>query len=74
MTTNELKALLGRVETWSEQAQEELAASVRAIERRHFVDDELTDEDWKIIEKRAARRDLATDEEVEAVFSRYRSA
>ena len=27
-----------------------------------------------VIEQRAARRDLADDEEVEAVFSRYRNA
>jgi len=33
-----------------------------------------SDEEWKIIEERAARRDLASDEEVEAVFSRYRRA
>lgn len=38
------------------------------------VADGITDEEWKIIEERAARRDLASDEEVEAVFSRYRSA
>jgi hypothetical protein len=30
--------------------------------------------EWQVIEDRAARRDLATDEEVEALFSRYRSA
>ena len=36
--------------------------------------DDITDEEWKIIEERAARRDLASDEEVEAVFSRYRNA
>jgi hypothetical protein len=34
--------------------------------------DDLTDEEWQIIEQRMARRDLATDEEVEAVFNRYR--
>jgi hypothetical protein len=37
-------------------------------------DDDLTEEEWRIIEERAARRDLASDEEVEAVFSRYRRA
>ena len=30
--------------------------------------------EWKIIEERAARRDLASDEEVEALFGRYRTA
>jgi hypothetical protein len=36
--------------------------------------DDITDEEWKIIEERAVRRDLAADEEVEQVFNRYRSA
>jgi hypothetical protein len=36
--------------------------------------DDITDEEWALIEQRAARRDLATDEEVEKVFSRYRNA
>jgi len=34
--------------------------------------DDITAEEWTIIEERASRRDLASDEEVEAVFSRYR--
>jgi hypothetical protein len=40
------------------------------VERR--VDD-ITDEEWMIVEQRAARRDLATDAEVEQLFSRYRT-
>jgi hypothetical protein len=36
--------------------------------------DDLTDEEWKIVEERAARRDLACEDEVEALFSRYRRA
>jgi hypothetical protein len=34
--------------------------------------DDIGDDEWKVIETRAARRDLASDEEVEEVFSRYR--
>jgi hypothetical protein len=42
---------------------------------KQIVDqDHITDEEWKIIEQRAARRDLASDEEVETLFSRYRRA
>jgi hypothetical protein len=37
-------------------------------------DDDITEVEWKIIEQRSARRDLATDEEVEQLFSRYRSS
>jgi hypothetical protein len=35
--------------------------------------DDVSDEEWKIIEERAARRALASDEEVEELFSRYRT-
>ena len=35
-------------------------------------EEDITDSEWKIIEQRAARCDLASDDEVEQVFSRYR--
>jgi hypothetical protein len=51
---------------------------VEAVAIKHVVawrgDDDITEEEWKIIEQRSARRDLATDEEVEQLFSRYRSS
>ena len=37
------------------------------------VIDDVTDAEWKIIEERAARHDLVSDDEVEQVFSRFRS-
>jgi hypothetical protein len=40
------------------------------IERRPM--DDITDEEWKLIEKRVARRDLASDQEVKELFDRYR--
>ncbi len=73
MTRDEVRDILNRVLTWPPDDQERLARFVHEIERRRAGDD-ITDEEWKIIEERAARRDLATDEEVEQVFSRYRSA
>jgi hypothetical protein len=36
--------------------------------------DDIIDDEWKIIEERTERRELASDEEVEALFGRYRSA
>jgi hypothetical protein len=42
---------------------------VQQVEQLRDVDD-ITDDEWKLIEARAARRDLASDEEVEEVFSR----
>jgi hypothetical protein len=35
---------------------------------------DIIDEEWKIVGARAKRRDLASDEEVEALFGRYRDA
>jgi hypothetical protein len=73
MTKDQVRELLDRVLSWPPDDQERVAQFVREVERRRS-DDGITDEEWKIIEERAARRDLATDEEVEEVFSRYRSA
>ena len=73
MTRDQVKEILNRVLTWPPDDQERLARFAHEIERRRAGDD-ITDEEWKIIEERAARQDLATDEEVEHVFSRYRSA
>jgi hypothetical protein len=73
MTKDQVKEILDRVLSWPPADQERVARFVHEIEQRR-ADDDLTDEEWEIIEKRAARRDLATEQEVEQVFSRYRSA
>jgi hypothetical protein len=73
MTKDQVKEILDRVLTWPPDDQEKVARFVRQVEK-HRGDDDISDDEWKIIEERAARRDLATDEEVEQVFSRYRNA
>jgi len=73
MAKEQVKEILDRVLTWPQADQEKVARFARQVERTREGDD-LTDEEWRIIEERAARRDLASDEEVEAVFSRYRNA
>lgn len=74
MTIN-LRKVLARAESWSEQDQEELAQMALEIEaRRHGVYHASTDELKAIDEGLAAiaRGEIASDEEVEAVFAKYR--
>ena len=73
MTRDQVKEILDRVLAWPADDQEKVARFVREVEQRR-ADDDITDEEWEIIEARAARRDLASDKEVEQVFGRYRSA
>jgi hypothetical protein len=76
MTIN-LKKVLARAESWSEQDQEELAQVVLEIEaRRHGVYHASPDELKAIDEGLAAieRGEIASDQEVEAVFAKYRRA
>ena len=73
MTRDQLKEILDRVLAWPADDQERLARVVQEIEELRSRND-ITDEEWKIIEARAARRDLVSDSEVEGVFVRYRNA
>jgi hypothetical protein len=73
MTRDQVKEILDRVLSWPADDQEKVTRFVREVEKRRAGDD-ITDEEWEIIEARAARRDLASEREVEQVFGRYRSA
>lgn len=73
MTKDQVKEVLTRVLAWSEKDQEKVVRFVQQVEHLRDADD-ITDDEWKIIEARAARRDLASDEEVEEVFRRFRRA
>ena len=76
MTIN-LRKVLARAENWSEQDQEEVAQVALEIEaRRHGVYHASADELNAIDEALAAvtRGEIASDQEVEAVFAKYRRA
>ena len=76
MTKQALEILLEHAATWPAAAQEELVQSMAAIEKKHLGVYRLSDE-----ERAAVRRGLqemregkiASDEEVAAVFDRYRA-
>jgi hypothetical protein len=70
MTREQVKEILDRVLTWPADEQEKIAELVCAVEQLRAGDD-ITDEEWETIESREGE-DFATDEEVEAVFNRYR--
>jgi hypothetical protein len=74
--TKSLEALMERAAAWPEEAQAELVRFMIDTEAKHFGVYRLDDEDRARIERSlaAARRgEFATDEEVEALFKRYRS-
>lgn len=76
MTIN-LKNVLARAETWSEQDQEELAQVALEIEARRHGLYRATSDELKAIDEAleaVARGEIASDEEVEAVFAKYRGA
>lgn len=74
---NLLEDLMVRASVWTEEAQAELVESMIEIEAKHAGVYRLSDE-----ERRAIRRGLqelregkiATDEQVAAIFGRYRHA
>jgi hypothetical protein len=76
MTKQALEILLERVASWSEDAQEELVQTIAEIEKKHLGVHRLSSE-----ERAAVRRSLsemregklASEEEVAALFARYRA-
>lgn len=75
LTPQGIAYLLERVSTWPEKAQDELLISINEIEAKHVGVYQLSDEERAavrrgLVEMRAG--ELASDEEVAALFDRYR--
>jgi hypothetical protein len=72
---NKLKELLARVETWPEAVQDEVVASIEAIEKDFFAAHELSSDDVAALERSAEdvrRERFATEEQVREVLGRHR--
>jgi hypothetical protein len=78
MTMTDLKTLLQRVQSWPEEAQDELVAVANQIESELRGRDYLaTREELQVIDAAIAsidRGDLASEAEIKAAFARFRSA
>jgi hypothetical protein len=77
MTANALKEVLQRVEAWPEEDQEELAEAAREIEARRTGTYHATPEELAAIDEalgQVARGELASKEEIEAAFAKFRGA
>jgi hypothetical protein len=76
MTRQEIDAVFERVRTWPEERQELAAAMLLELEAGGGDVYVLSDEERAAIEEAEAeldRGEVASDEEVKALFARYRS-
>ena len=75
MTRDQVKEMLDRVLTWPPEAQEEAVASLATIEEQFAALQALSPEDRDALARSAEDMRLgryATEEQVKAVFERYR--
>lgn len=75
MTRQEIDAVLERVRSWPEDRQRDLISIVEQMERLDRAPYELSEEeriDLKMAISEADRGEFATDEEVAAIFEKYR--
>lgn len=75
MTRDQIEAILERVRTWPPERQEDAANMLLAMEAEGTTPYELSEEELRDLEeglREADRGEFATDEEVAAVFARFR--
>ena len=77
MTKDQVKEMLDRVLTWAPEAQEEAVASLATIEEQFAALQTLSSDDRDALSRSAEdvrQGRYATDDQVKAVFDRYRRA
>ena len=75
MTKQQIDAIFERVRTWPLERQEDAARTLLRMERQNGALDHLTGEDWADLDEAVAeaeREEPVPDEEVRALFDRYR--
>jgi hypothetical protein len=75
MTKQQIDAIFERVRTWPLERQEDAARTLLRMERQNGALDHLTGEDWADLDEalaEAEREEPVPDEEVRALFDRYR--
>lgn len=73
MTQDQIDAVLSRVRTWPAERQQELAEIALEIKaERDDIPYHATEEELRAIDEGLAG-EIATDEEVEAAFARFRA-
>ena len=76
MTKEQIEQILERVRTWPAERQEDAAAILLEMEQQDASFYELSEEELAEIEvalEEADRGEFATDEEMKALFDRYRA-
>jgi hypothetical protein len=75
MTREQIEEIFERVRTWPPERQEDAAQVLLRLEQQNSAVQELTEEDWADLEEalaEAEREEPVPDEEVKALFDRYR--
>jgi predicted transcriptional regulator len=77
MTKDQIQAIFERVKTWPTERQREAAEMLLRMEEQNTEVYELSEEEEaeiKLALEEADRGEFATDEEMKALFDRYRRA
>jgi hypothetical protein len=75
MTKEQIDAVFERVRTWRLERQEDAARTLLILEQQSRFFEHMTEEEWADLEEalaEAEREEPVPDEEVQALFDRYR--